>query len=74
MLTIRLNQEQERAVDLLAKTHNQTKSEFVRGLIDNAIGEMRHPASVFQEIREFSKTVKVKAPLDIKALIEDGRP
>ena len=74
MLTIRLNQGQEHAVDLLAKTHNQSKSEFVRGLIDHAIDEMSHPASIFQNIREFSKTVTVKKPLDIKALIEDGRP
>ncbi|MFM9912482.1 MAG: hypothetical protein ACKVN9_03005 [Methylophilaceae bacterium] len=73
MLTIRLNHDQEKSIDWLAKTHNQSKSEFVRSLIDNAIGQMRNPAPVFQSIREFSKTITANKPIDIKALIEEDR-
>jgi hypothetical protein len=34
MLTIRLNRDQENAVDLLAKSRGESKSEFLRGLIE----------------------------------------
>jgi len=74
MLTIRLNRDQENAVDLLAKSRGESKSEFVRGLIDKAASGMSGSGSVFQEIREFRKTVQVHGDLDIRALINEGRP
>ena len=74
MLTIRLSRDQENAVDLLAKSRGESKSEFVRGLIDKAASGMSDSGSFFQEIREFRKTVQVRGDLDIRALIEAGRP
>lgn len=74
MLTIRLNRDQENAVELMAKSRGESKSEFVRGLIDKAVSGTGDSGMVFQDIREFRRTVKVGGKLDIRALIEAGRP
>lgn len=73
MLTIRLQRDQETALDILARSRGESKSQFVRRLIDGAIKGSAGAESVFEDIREFRKTVKPRRPVDIKALLEEGR-
>ena len=72
MLTIRLDPDQEKELALLAKEKGASKSEFVRGLISQAITQQRSdPALIVNDILAFRKRIKGK--INIRELIEAGR-
>jgi len=73
MLTVRLNRNQENAVQVLAKSRGESKSEFVRGLIDEAVKTVTDSGGVFADIRKCSQKVHIGKALDIRAMIADGR-
>lgn len=74
MLTLRLDTEQERALEVLARQKGVSKSALVRGLITAALSEQRQdPRALVESIITLRESIRLKKPIDVRTLIEEGR-
>lgn len=74
MLTLRLDTEQERALEVLARQKGLSKSALVRELITAALSEQRQdPRALVESIIALRENIRLKKPIDVRALIEEGR-
>jgi predicted DNA-binding protein len=74
MLTIRLDDHLENELQLMAARAGESKSAFVRHLIENAANALQDdPAMVVDDILQFRQGIRLKHTIDIRALIEAGR-
>ena len=74
MLTLRLDTEQERALEVLARQKGVSKSALVRELITAALSEQRQdPRALVESIIALRESIRLKKPIDVRTLIEEGR-
>lgn len=74
MLTLRLDTEQERALEVLARQKGLSKSALVRELITAALSEQRQdPRALVESIIALRESIRLKKPINVRALMEEGR-
>lgn len=74
MLTLRLDTEQERALQALARQKGLSKSALVRELITAALSEQhKDPRALVKSIINLRENIRLRKPIDVRTLIEEGR-